>query len=374
MEFLREARWLDAGRVRVYAAMLGLAALVLLAVSWRNAMGVDGTDFMAFWRAPFAFVNPPPFLFVVVPFALLPLPVAWLAWVAATFALWAWAAVRAFPQLWPLALAWPGALLAAGHAQNGLLTGALLVGAVVLLDRRPVLSGALIGALIVKPHLALLMPFWLAAGGRWRAFIAAGGSAIGLLLLSWAAFGTQTMLAYPDSWDVSATLMTERGTDFFLRMSTLYSQLHIYAGDTVALAAQGALTLGLIIMVCLSWKRFGQDAMATGALTLAATSLATPYLFNYDLPMLILPTLWLVRQGLDRGFRPFEKLALVALWFAPYATRAVALPLELNPMPIAAAAMIALIWTRASAVPVRAGQENAGHRTDLDLGLEPQAR
>ena len=86
----------------------------------------------------------------------------------------------------------PGALIAAGHAQTGLLTGALLVGAAALVDKRPVASGLLIGALIIKPHLAILLPFWLAAGGRWRAFIAAGASVAGLLGLSWLVFGSET--------------------------------------------------------------------------------------------------------------------------------------------------------------------------------------
>ena len=52
--------------------------------------------------------------------------------------------------------------------------------------RRPVLAGALLGALVIKPHLALLVPFWLAAGGQWRAFAAAAASAAGLLVLAWA--------------------------------------------------------------------------------------------------------------------------------------------------------------------------------------------
>ena len=86
--------------------------------------------------------------------------------------------------------------------------------------------------------------------------------------------------------------------------------------------------------------------LETGALMLAATALASPYLFNYDLPFLVLPVLWLVREGLRAGFRPWEKMALVALWFAPYATRAVALPLGLNLMPAASALLLWLIWSR----------------------------
>ena len=78
---------------------------------------------------------------------------------------------------------------------------------------------------------------------------------------------------------------------------------------------------------------------------LAGTALASPYLFNYDLPFLILPLLWLVREGCRHGFRDWEKLALVALFAAPYATRAIALPLGLNLMPIALCGLVWLIWT-----------------------------
>ena len=37
---------------------------------------------------------------------------------------------------------------------------------------------------------------------------------------------------------------------------------------------------------------------------------------------------------------------LVALWLAPYATRAAALPLGLNLMPLASALLLWLVWSR----------------------------
>jgi hypothetical protein len=378
VEFLRRAEWLNGGRVRGYAALIGVASLALLAVAWFKAQGPKGSDFLAFWGAAravlggapqaaydlhfqsqvqtgagftgwYAFVNPPPFLFIATPFGALPVPLAWIAWVAVTYAVWAWVSVRAFPRLWPLAVVFPGALIAAGHAQNGFVTGALLVGGVMLLDRRPIPSGTLLGALIVKPHLALLVPFWLAAGGRWRAFAAAAASALGLLALAWLAFGTATMTGYVGSWQASAALMRAGDTEFFLKMATLYAQLRIYGGETVATIAAVLLALAMIAGVMLSWRRFGQDGMATGAAMLAATALASPYLFSYDLPFLILPVLWLVREGLARGFRPWEKALLVVLWFAPYATRAAALPLQIDLMPLASALLLWLVWTRGAA-------------------------
>lgn len=376
---MRDARWLDGQRVRGYAVMLGLASLALLANSYMKAMTPTGSDFLAFWGAGhvtvagdpaaaydlavqervqtgpaagieaegfFAFVNPPPFLFATAPFGALPFPLAWIAWVVGGYALWAFAAIRAFPKLWPIVLVFPGALIAAGHAQTGLVTGALLVGAVATLDRRPIMSGALVGALIVKPHLALLLPFWLAAGGRWKAFAAAGASVIALLLASWAAFGTATMQAYTTSWAASAHIMAVGDEAFHLRLATIYGQLRLIMPANPALAINGGVALGMVWLVVRSWRAFGNDPLATGALALAATALASPYLFNYDLPFLILPLLWLVHQGLARGFLPYEKLLLVALYLAPYATRAAALPLHVNLMPLASALLVWLVWRR----------------------------
>jgi len=383
IDFLRDAGWLDGQRVRAYARLIGLASVGLLIASWFEAQGPRASDFLAFWGAAravlesvpqaaydlawqervqtgagftgwYAFVNPPPFLFVAAPFGALPYPVAWIVWVAVTYAVWAGICTQVWPRrLWLLALVFPGALIAAGHAQNGFVTGALLLGGVALVDRRPILAGALLGALIIKPHLALLVPFWLAGGGRWRAFFSAGATASGLLGLSWLAFGTPTMLAYMTSWEASGALMRFGDTEFFLRMGTLYAQLRIYVGGTVASFAAATVAAAMIALVMKSWRQFAHDSLATGALMLAGTAVASPYLFNYDLPFLVLPILWLVQQGLREGFYPWEKLLLVALWFAPYATRAAALPLGINLMPLAAAVLLWLVWRRGTAPPAR---------------------
>jgi hypothetical protein len=329
--------------------MLGVAAFALLAMAWIEATGETGSDFLAFWgagrivvggdpalvydlavqervqtatasRGWFAFVNPPPFLFLAAPFGLLPFPLAWIVWVAVGYAAFVWAGIRAFPRLWPLVLVYPGALIAATHAQTGLFVGALLIAAVHRLDTRPVRSGAMVGALIVKPHLALLWPFWLAAGRRWRTF-------------------------------ASENLMRRDAAEFYLRMVSLYAQARLYLAHPVALGLAVLLTLATIALAVRSWQRFTGDVRASGALLLAASALASPYLFSYDLPFLLFPTLWLVEQGRRHGFRPFEKLALVGLYFAPFALRAAALPLGLNLMPLASAVLVWLVWGRGGREP-----------------------
>ena len=373
--WIRRADWLHPGRVRGYAVLVGLAGLAVLAFAYAEAMGPTGSDFLAFWGAGqasvdgypaaaydltvqerlqtatgskgwFAFVNPPPFLFIAAPLGFLPYSLAWPVWVLSTYALWALVTVRAFPRLWPIVLAWPGALIAATHAQTGLLTGALLIFAATRLDRRPLAAGAAVGALLIKPHLALLLPFWLAAGKRWRAFAAAGLTVAALLALSAIVFGLSIFPAYATSWDASAKLMREADYDFLMRMCSFYAPVRFHAGQTAAVVLSGALAIVMLATAVWSWRRFRGDTCAAAAATLAATALASPYLFNYDLAFLIVPTLWLVDQGLRHGFRDYEKLALVLLWLSPYATRAAALPLGVNLMPLASFALLAMIWSR----------------------------
>jgi hypothetical protein len=167
-----------------------------------------------------------------------------------------------------------------------------------------------------------------------------------LLAASTLIFGLSILPAYATSWEASAKLMREADYEFLMRMCSVYAPARFYAGEGFGLVVAGICAVAMVVFAVLSWRRFDGDAQATGAAVLAATALASPYLFNYDLPFLVVPTLWLVGQGLAKGFRDFEKLGLVMLWLAPYATRAAALPLGINLMPLASFALLALVWSR----------------------------
>ena len=387
---LRDGTWLNASRVRAYAIMLLIAYAAMLVPPFLDATRGPGSDFLAFWGAAklsvagtpqlaydiaaetaaqattglanmVAYVNPPPFLLVIAPFGLLPYAVAWVVWSLAGWAIWLLVARRILPQATLAIAAFPGAYLAASHAQNGFLTGALLIGGVLALKRSQMLSGALFGLLIVKPHLALLAPLWLLAGRKWTAIGAGAVSAIAVSLLSLAVFGAETWRAWPDSFAASATIMRTSDPVFWQRMGTVYSAVRLYGGADAALIAQALVTLACAALVVLAWHRT-RDTQATGALMLAATALGSPYLFAYDLAFLALPVFWLVREGVARGFAPWERLGIVALYFAPLAARAAALPLGINLTPLAAAALVALVWSRAKEV------EGAGDQVQTASG------
>ena len=258
-------RWPDRDLVRAIAIYMLIAYVPMLWHVFGEATGKVGSDFQAFWGAgrlvvaghPWSaydfmaehaaqkasrtghfvpFVNPPPYLFLTAPLALMPYGAAWLVWALGGWAVWFAVCRRLLPGQSLALLSCPAAYLAACHAQNGFITGALLIGGVIALPRNDRLAGALFGALVIKPHLALLIPLWLIAGRRWRALGAMAASAALLCLASLVAFGPQTWAAWPRALAFSAALVEHSGPAFFWRMASPFALLHglgaaIAAGD-----------------------------------------------------------------------------------------------------------------------------------------------
>jgi len=345
-------------RVRAYSQILLLVSAISYGFSYSQAVGRIGSDFLAFWSAGrlavtgaaskvydlsavgavqaavgrsdiFAFVNPPPMLLFVAPFGYLPYPAAWALWIAFTYLAWFLTTRRLAPGLsWPLA-AFPGALVSGWHAQSGLLTGALLAGAVRLLQGKPFAAGLCIGALVIKPHLAVLVPVALIAGRHWRAVAGAATGAIVLFALAGVVFGRDLLLAYPKSWQVSQYLIRADDADFFLRQVTIYAALRVAATPLIAAVTQAIATAACAVLVWIVWAgRAPIDGKF--AFLLAVTPLATPYLFSYDLAFLAVPMFWLIAE---RGTGAWERPKLLLFYFAPLVCRALALPLGANLAP-----------------------------------------
>ena len=94
------------------------------------------------------------------------------------------------------------------------------------------------------------------------------------------------------------------------------------------------------------WRSPASFALKAAAFCLAAV-LATPYSLDYDLMVLAPAIAFLAVDGLKRGFAPWEKTALAALWVAPLVARSVA-QIALIPLGvIAMLVMFAFIMRRA---------------------------
>jgi alpha-1,2-mannosyltransferase len=238
-----------------------------------------------------------------------------------------------------LALAFPAVFINLGHGQNGFLTAALLGGALAVLDRRPIVAGLLLGLLAYKPQFGLMMPLVLAASGHWRSFAAAAATVALLALATTLAFGPDVWRAFLESSRFARLVVLEQGDVGFFKMQSAFAWARMWGAPIpVAYALQAALAAGLAAALVWLWRSAAPYPLKAAALCLG-TVLATPFTFDYDMVLLAPAIAFFAADGLARGFGPWEKTALAALWLMPLLARSVA---QVTLIPIGVPVMLAL--------------------------------
>src|SRR5574342_91948 len=106
------------------------------------------------------------------------------------------------------------------------------------------------------------------------------------------------------------------------RMPTPYAALLLDgASPEVALLGQMTMTILSALAVAVVWHRSTRLSMRALALA-AAIPLATPYAYDYDLAILVVP--FMLLAGERRHGEPVPLWALLALWLGPLAAPLVA--------------------------------------------------
>lgn len=241
-------------------------------------------------------------------------------------------------RLWLLvAVAFPAVFVNIGHGHNGFLTAALMGTALVVLDRRPFLAGALFGLLAYKPQFGVLIPLVLMATGRWRAFLAAAATVVVLTLATVVAFGLETWHAFFASTALTRVEVLELGGTGWHKIQSVFSMVRMWGGSIpLAYWAQGIVMAALAAALVWLWRSAAAYPLKAAALAIAAI-LATPYSLDYDLVALAPAIAFLAAGGLVRGFAPWERTALAVLWLVPLIARTVA---EHTHIPLGVPAML----------------------------------
>lgn len=295
------------------------------------------------------FFYPPVYLLLCAPLALLPYMVAFVGFQAATASAWLFVMRRilgARGWAWCLpVLAYPAVFWTFGLGQNALLTAALLGGVTLLIDKRPIQAGILLGLLCYKPHLALLAPIALAAGGRWRAFAAAGVTVAALVGLSIAVFGTETWRDYLGALAGSSAVY-ENGSVDLAAFVTPYGAARIFgATPDAAWFAQGIFTF--LSALAVSWVWWRNPGPAERSIALAAgILLSIPLALIYDSLLLTVAMAWLVKASRLTGFMKWEKPALVLCFLVPLISRDLGQHEHMAVAPLAPTSLLALCLMR----------------------------
>jgi arabinofuranan 3-O-arabinosyltransferase len=261
----------------------------------------------------FAWHYPPPFLFVAGVLAHFPYGLAYFGWAAVSFVPYL-AAMRAivgrnFGLL--LAAAFPVVFTNALVGQNGFLTASLIGGTLYLLPARPILSGICLGLLSYKPQYGLLFPLVLIAASQWKAFFTAGTVAILLASLSWLAFGFESWQAFFHWMPMFSQAFLTEGRAPWGKMQSIFALVRYFGGtEQLAWVFQWIMSGAVAILLASMWRSRAVSYPLKAASLAVGALLITPYLFLYDLMVLAIAVAFLVRNGLDEGFAPYELPAL----------------------------------------------------------------
>jgi arabinofuranan 3-O-arabinosyltransferase len=299
--------------VNVWAAgKLALAGHAAAAYDWPTHKLMEETAVGHAFDGYFGWHYPPTFLFVAAVLSLLPYAAAYALWAFATFPgyLLAMRAIIGDRIGYLLAAAFPAVLPNFIVGQNGFLTASLIGGTLFLLETNPLAAGVLLGLLTYKPHLGLLFPIALAAGGYWRAFFTAAVVAVIIAAASWLAFGGEAWAAFLANIGHTSQAFLSEGWADWSKLQTAFGLTRTLGGsETLAWTVQAAVSLAAAVLVAIVWWSKAAYDLKAAALGVGVL-LATPYLYTYDLVVLAVPIAFLLRFAAARGFLPGDLIGV----------------------------------------------------------------
>lgn len=255
---------------------------------------------------------PPQFSLLIAPFALLPVGLAYLLFTAATlvFFLTTLRSIAGNAFALVLVVLFPALAVTLTCGQNGFLTAGLIGLVCLNVERREtsneVFAGLALAAMVIKPHLAVAMAFYLLITRRWVSLATAAIGVLASSVLCTALFGPQIWTALLGAVRDSATYL-ENGDYPLFRMISVYAALHTL-GVSAMLAFWGQVVAAglalLAIIVAVLRKLPTHTALGIAALV---SVMLSPYAYDYDLPIagiglaLLFPDLMRMAGSGERG-------------------------------------------------------------------------
>ena len=293
-------------------------------ITQHPASSIYQTDLLrAFQRLPahklLAFFYHPGMMLLVWPLAHLPYVFGYVCWISLGLILYVAAVCGRDPYAALVAVVAPSTVWTVLCGQSSMLVAALLVGGLKTAPRAPVLGGILLGLATYKPQLGLLVPIALLASRQWRTVASAVLTACVVVLASSLCFGWSV---WPSWYHHIPNIIhaAEAGSEIWKGGMVMVSSNVMMFGfsPNVAHAVQLCTFVASALFV---WRCFSRGAGTLQIAALAAaTFLATPFAFNYDLPLFTASIILFVKERQSSGgaFAFPEILIIVAALMLPY--------------------------------------------------------
>lgn len=267
----------------------------------------------------FGWFYPPTYFFLIWPLGYLSPPWAYASFMLVTGLLYVSSVVKTLPSwstFW-LLMGFSGLWLNLMIGQNGFLSAGLLGWALIHLERRPVLAGALLALLSFKPHLGILIPVALLVARQWRCLASAALFSCLLAGASGMVFGWDAWFAWWHNFPLARFNLAQTDPHFLVKVTSVFSWARLQGmAEGWAYVLQGLCSLMVLIFLVQSWRQAWTRETQYGILVLSAL-LVTPYVFEYDLTWLAVAAAWWVRSWGARPFLRAERFLLVLLWLMP---------------------------------------------------------
>lgn len=356
-QYRQSAGWLTPQRIALYASVLLALQVALVGMLWwkhyvEKFPGVPllGWDFAVYWSAsslalshgpvtaysweslrameatlhlpsfgPFAY--PPTFLLMIYPIAAMPFGAAVIVWSlfgVAGYLLFIRAVIAPISRYWLFpALAFPGMWLSLVAGQNSLFTLVMGGTALLLIRQRPVLAGACIALLCIKPQLGVLFPLFLLCRRHWTAFASAAVFSMLYCGLTWLAFGTDSFRAFEQALSMFRHVVAENAIGTIRGAPTMFAIWRVSGTPVFTSYLAHTAVAVLAVATCIRlWCSNARFELSAAALAIA-TLLMQPYLIYYDLAWLALPIAFLMIDYARHGANAWEKSVLIASWIMP---------------------------------------------------------
>ena len=306
---------------------------------WEKHFAVQDQIFGPELKAYFGWHYPPFFLLVASVLAVFPYLAALGLWNLFGFALY-FTTLRAMVSShegWLLpVVGFPAIFVNVSHGHNGFLTAALFGWAFLLIEKRPLFSGVLIGLLSYKPQFGLLIPLALLLGGYYRTFVSAAVTVLFLCAFVTAIYGVDIWSAFFESLELTRSIILEQGETGWFKIQSIFSFVMLWTGAlSLAYGLQALLAVFVLGVVAIAFW-YPNKIEDRASIIIIGSLLVTPYSLDYDLVALAPVIAFLAIRGLRDGFDAYEVSVLLLVWFSPLLTRplmmATGIPLALTGM------------------------------------------
>jgi hypothetical protein len=217
--------------------------------------------------------------------------------------------------------------------QNGNFTATLIGAGLLMLNRSGIVAGIIFGLLAYKPQIAIVIPFCLLAGKYYRALISMAVTVITLVLVSWFIYGTEPWISFFRGLFTQTNSAFGAAMEIWERIPTVVIlALQVFDSAMTSWIIQGF--VAVLAIVCSAWVWKSSTNLAPRALALvAAIPLVSPYVWDYDMAMLIIPIAFLAIDTSGEKIAIGRLMLLLSMWLAEPTLRVISgkIGLQLGP-------------------------------------------